>query len=334
MYTQRKEIYSQLEEKRESHVLTFITGDRPGLETQIHPEVYDFFANHLDKIGVVPKMSLYLYTRGGITLAAWALINLIKQFCDKFEVIIPSKAHSAGTLICLGAETIVMTKQATLGPIDPSVNTPLNPQVPGAQPNARVPVSVEAIKGFLALAKDELKIKDQKQLTDVLIKLASEVHPLVLGEVYRARTQIQMLARRLIAGQIVEKEKIERIVNFLCSESGSHDYTIHRREAKNELGLNIEKPDDELYSIIKNIYDDIESELFLTSKLDPNSMLGSNPEVNYSFKRALIESVAGGSTYFVSEGFFRRITLPAPQGIQQPNIQDQRNFEGWRHENA
>ena len=58
MYADRKKLYSQLELKRDSKLLIYITGDRPGLETQIHPEVYDFFVNHLDKIGIVQK---YLY---------------------------------------------------------------------------------------------------------------------------------------------------------------------------------------------------------------------------------------------------------------------------------
>jgi len=332
MYTNRRNLYTQLEQARSSRVLVYITGDRPGLETQIHPEVYDFFVNHLDRMGVVPKISLYLYTRGGVTLAAWSFVNLIRQFCETFEVIVPSKGHSAGTLICLGANTIVMTKQATLGPIDPSVNTPLNPQVPGGSPEAKVPVSVEAIKGFIELAKDELKIKGSTQLTSILVGLSEKVHPLVLGEVYRARSQIKMLAKRLMKGHIKEN-KIETIVNLLCSESGSHDYTIHRREAKDVLGLNIEKPNDQLYSIIKNIYDDVDGELQLTSKYDPNSTLGNQPQVNYAFRRALIESVQSGSHYFISEGTLTREQQQVAPGVQQITIRDQRNFEGWRHEN-
>jgi membrane-bound ClpP family serine protease len=85
----------------------------------MHPEVLDHFVKHLDAIGDVPKISLLLYTRGGSTLAAWSIVNLVRQFCDQFEVIVPFKAHSAGTLVCLGADSILMTKQATLGPVDP-----------------------------------------------------------------------------------------------------------------------------------------------------------------------------------------------------------------------
>lgn len=334
MYRDRKQLYEELGKRRESHVIAYVTGDRPGLETQIHPEVYDLFVRHLDTIGVTRKLSLFLYTRGGVTLAAWTLVNLIRQFCDEFEVIVPSKAHSAGTLICLGADTIVMTKQATLGPIDPSINTPLNPQVPGGPPQAKIPVSVEAINGFIDLAKIELGMRRAQETTEVLKALADKIHPLVLGEAYRARSQIKMLARRLVSKQMKGKTQIDNVISFLCSESGSHDYTIHRREARDVLGLTVEKPDAALYELVKATFGDVEQELELTSKYDAGIIIGANPQANYRFTRGLIESVKGGSHFFVSEGTLSRVAIPLPNNMQQQGVQDMRTFEGWRHSNA
>jgi len=326
-------MYEELEVARSSKVLVYVTGDRPGLETKIASEVYDLFVNQLDNIGLTDKLTLYLYTRGGDTLAAWSIINLIKQFADEVEVIVPSKCHSAGTLMALGARSIVMTKQATLGPIDPSINNPLNPAIPGGGPDAKVPVSVEDIKGFIELAEEDCHLNQQGDLKDVVSILSSHIHPLVLGSVIRAKSQIQMLARKLIQDQ-VEESKVDGIVKFLCSESGSHDYTIHRREARDSLGMQIEKPDDELYALIKRIYDDIETELALTSRFDPNSFLGVNAQKDYELRRCLIESRAGGSHYFVSEGILRRQTVQPQPGVTQVLINDQRNFEGWKHETA
>src|SRR5262249_44868892 len=161
---------------------------------------------------------------------------------------IPHKCHSAGTLMSLGSHNIVMTKQATLGPIDPSINGPLNPLVPGAvQANARAPVSVESIQGFIELAREALGIKEDRGLSEILIELSRQVHPLVLGEVMRAREQIRRLAKRLIVNQVTDAERVEAVIQFLTSESGSHDYTINRREGR-ELGLKIESPDAALYS--------------------------------------------------------------------------------------
>ena len=156
MRAQRLQMYHDLEARRGSKLIVYVTGDRPGMETQIHPEVVDYFVHHLDLIGVTKKITLYLYTRGGQTLAAWSIVNLLRQFCDELEVIVPSKARSAGTLICLGADRVVMTKQATLGPIDPSVNGPLNPQAPGGGPQSRVSVSVEDVNGFIDFARDSV----------------------------------------------------------------------------------------------------------------------------------------------------------------------------------
>ncbi|AEB14026.1 SDH family Clp fold serine proteinase [Treponema succinifaciens] len=333
MTDERKALYEAIEKERNSKLLVYITGDKAGWETQIANDATDYITEHLDKIGVVPKISLFLFTNGGNTLAGWNIVNLIRQFCDDFEIIVPGKARSTGTLMCLGANRIIMTKQATLGPIDPSVNTPLNPTIPNAGPQARVPVSVEAIKGFLELAKHELNLKDERALADIFNVLADKVHPLVLGEVYRAIGQIQMLARKLLVNQVTDEEKIKKIISFLCSESGSHDYTINRREAKNELGLNIEKPSQDLYELINKTYISIREELELRSPFNPDAYIGNDGARTYSIKRTLVESLPGGTDCFVSEGRFARVSIPPmPQNpVQQIAIQDQRIFEGWKH---
>ena len=64
MYGERVDLYKEIEEKRNSKLLLYVTGDRPGLETQIHSEVLNLFVDHLDAIGSVPKISLFLYTQG------------------------------------------------------------------------------------------------------------------------------------------------------------------------------------------------------------------------------------------------------------------------------
>jgi hypothetical protein len=157
-------------------------------------------------------------------------------------VIVPSKAHSAGTLVTLGAKKVVMTKQATLGPIDPSVTGPLNPGVTGGPPEARVPVSVEAVNGYIELGRSAMQQSDPQAIKDLLLKLSDSIHPLVLGDVFRSKSQIQMLSKRLLELSNLDPARIPSLVSFLCSESGSHDYSIHRREALS-LGLPVEKPD-------------------------------------------------------------------------------------------
>ncbi|MBS0273741.1 MAG: serine protease [Proteobacteria bacterium] len=328
-FAERKKLLKALEKARKSKVILYVTGDRPGWQTQISSDVPDMFIDHLDLMGSVKRISLVLYTSGGDTLAAWNLVNLLRQFCDELEIILPAKALSAGTLMSLGANRIIMTKQATLGPIDPSVTGPLNPIIPGAPINARAPVSVEAIRGYLDFATKDLGIKETANIAQIFTFLSQQVHPLVLGQIFRTRTQIQYLARRFLAHQVSDQEKVDRIIAFLCSESGSHDYTINRREAR-ELGLVVETPSEDLYVLLRQIHLSFRAELQLNEPFDPNSLIGNNAGASYHFKRCLIESVAGGSHAFVSEGTLSRMMVPGPNGLPQPQNTDQRTFEGWK----
>lgn len=134
MYLDRKRFYERIEHERNSKVIAYVTGDRPGLEAQIGADTPDIFLEHLDAIGKVDKISLVLYTCGGNTLAAWNIINLFREFCNELEIIIPNKCRSSGTLMALGANSIIMTKQATLGPIDPSITRAMSPVIPNTNP--------------------------------------------------------------------------------------------------------------------------------------------------------------------------------------------------------
>lgn len=326
MKKERELLYHQLENERDSKLLVYFTSTRMGLETQIAGDVLPLFAEHLDKMEETNKISLLLYTNGGDTLTAWSLVNLIRNFCHELEVIIPANCFSSGTLISLGANRIVMTKQASLGPIDPSINGPLNPMIPGINnPQAKVPVSVEFVKAYLEMARKDFGITSEKYMTEILLQLSEKIHPLTLGQVYKSKSQIQMLAKKLMSWQKLSKFKERNIINFLCSESGSHDYSIRRKEARDSLGLNIETPSDRLYGIIKAIYDSISQELELGRPYDPQIALGIRPQLQYSFRRGLIESISGGVDVFISEGVLARV-----QG--QFGIHDTRTFEGWRHE--
>ena len=326
-YKTRRTLYRQIERDRTTRVLTFVTSDRAGMETIIAPDCIDLFVDLLDKIGPTKKISLILHTNGGSTLAAWRLVNLIRTFCDDLELLIPLKALSAGTLIAIGADRVVMTKQAALGPIDPSVNNPLNPQVNMGNQMARVPVSVENVRGYLDAARDDLGIKSETGMTTVLAGLSQQIHPLVLGEIFRSRAQIRFLAGKLIQRQVSDSEKIKSIIDFLCADSGSHDYTINRREAA-ELGLQVEKPSEAFYRVLRKIHLSYAEELKLLQPYSQQVVLGVQRTATYFELRGLVESAAGGYG-FVSEGTLTKTQVSTPVGPQEA-VTDQRTFEGWR----
>lgn len=62
MFNERLENHKKIEGLTKSKLLVYVTGDRPGMETQIHPEILDYFIDHLDKFGKPKKITLFLYT--------------------------------------------------------------------------------------------------------------------------------------------------------------------------------------------------------------------------------------------------------------------------------
>lgn len=310
-------------------IIAYVTGDRPGMGAQIGADTPDIFLEHLDVIGKVDKISLIIYTCGGDTLAAWNIINLFREFCNELEVIVPNKCRSSGTLMALGANSIVMTKQATLGPIDPSITRSMSPIIPNSTPPQRLPISVESVKGYFSLLKEEFGASSDAALSAAYTKLAEYIHPLVLGDVYRTQKQIQMLAEKLLRMHNVEDQTIKHIVSFLCSDSGSHDYTINRTEARN-LGLSVETPTQETYNELKAWFMDVVNELELRNAYDPAKIIGADQKVDYLFKRCLIESVAYGQDAFISEGTLIKDTVVV-NGTPRTSIGNNLRYEGWRH---
>ncbi len=166
----------------------------PGFEaifaiTSISTDVFPMFHKHLTQIEKQKRIDLFLYSPGGITIAGYAFVNLFREFCGEFNVIIPFKALSCATLSALGANEIVMTKMGQLSPIDQSVEHTLGPivQNPG-QPGGKIaPVNVEDVNAFIDLAKKEAGLSEEDSMKKVFEILASKVNPLVLGAVQRSR---------------------------------------------------------------------------------------------------------------------------------------------------
>lgn len=295
MWKERCELYKALEERLGGKVISYLTSDRPAFETTIDFKVIEPLTGHLEAMGEVETLVLFLCTRGGDTSAAWDIINRLRLYCGRLIAIIPEKAHSAGTIIAIGADSIMMTRKATLGPIDPHETNPL---IPKGDDGVPFPVSVEAVQGYIDLAVKELGVKDPGI---ILTELSSKIHPLVLGQAYRSRAQVGTMARKLLGHQIKDTGAIERTASFLCGGCGSHDYTINRREAREDLSLSVEYPDHGLERLIDALYSDFRREL-----MGPALCLTEREDVK-SVKSGFVESLMGSSYYS-----YDYQVLPAP----------------------
>jgi len=67
-------------------------------------------------------VTLLLDAPGGDGLAAERIIQLCKKYSKKdFETLVPGRAKSAATMVCLGSDRILMGATSELGPIDPQI---------------------------------------------------------------------------------------------------------------------------------------------------------------------------------------------------------------------
>ena len=320
------DIYKEIEKLRNSKVIAYVTGDRVNMETQIGADVVDIFGRHLESIGKVNKITLILYTLGGDTMATWNIVNLIREYCDELEIIVPRKARSSGTIMCLGANKIILTHQSTLGPIDPSLNSPLGIKVNINGQTITLPTSVESVKGYFKKKKKELHIKNSRDLINAFIKLSETLNPLLIGDVYRRQGQIKMIAQKLLMYQCCSKKQRNKIVNFLCSDSGSHDYTISFKEAQ-QLGLNVELVDDKLNTLINKWYELISDEMLLKTPYNPVLELAQTQSKTYEYIRVILDSITYGRERYVSKGTLQKIVYQT--GVPNQQINDNRIFEGW-----
>ena len=303
------------------------------METKIGNDIYSLFYDILGsfepKLEKENKVDLFLYSTGGVTIAGFSIANLLKEYVNNFNVIIPYKAYSAGTLLALGAQEIIMSKLGQLTPIDPSVNSPYNPVAPSPPgvvgPPNFLSVSVEDCIGYIKLAKKEAGL--EKDLKDVFLALSQNVRPMALGSVYRAREQIKLLANKLLNHHIEDSDRKERIINALTEELLSHDYFISKTEAK-QIGLNIVDCDDERERLMWDIYSLYADDLKINDRYNPEKEIGGQNSVNITTERAYIENVKV-SYSFMSKKILERVNITRPGGIPETAIRERILFEGW-----
>ena len=66
-------------------------------------------------------LPLILHTPGGITSAAETIVEYIHKKFTYIETIVPTFAMSAGIMIALSTDLIIMGRQSQLGPIDSQI---------------------------------------------------------------------------------------------------------------------------------------------------------------------------------------------------------------------
>lgn len=340
---EKKQLIQQIEGLRKSQVITYATSDRQGpFNARIAIDVIPLISKQLQTIRKTDNIDLFLYSAGGDTMVPWRLVSMIREYCDKFSVLIPYKAHSAATMIALGADEIVMSDLSEISPIDPSTANVFNPSDP-QNPQNKIPISVEDVMAYFDLAKNKFGIKSDDDLAKIFNKFVEsnpQIHPLALGNVNRTHNLIRMLAKRLLKSHKspIKEDEIEKIVDYFTEKLYSHQYFIGRKEAKEDLGLKtVVDANDVLSKAMTDLYEEYNKELNFGKMWNPENELGLNAMQNKKdYKIAYIESRQLSNYYDISVEYKKQqvnMVQQTPQGpIQVP--QEQVGFkimgQGWK----
>lgn len=342
----RRTLLVALEQVRNSRVLTYIMSDRAthpdvaGFSTLLDQRPFLLLVDHLRSIGHVPRLDLFLYTRGGETDAVWPLVCLLREYTDHLSVLVPFRAHSGGTLICLGADELVLGTLAELSPIDPTTGNQFNPVDP-ANPRNRYGISVEDVTSFFKLAEKNLAqqpIADQELSAtaaagkaapkldpalrlEVFRELTKQVHPLALGNVERVYLQIRRLATHLLGLHLDEKgdgAQIEDITRALTQEFYSHVHAIPRREAMPLLGDWARGATEDEDARMTDLFDAYATDLQLRAPFSLPTYMGTDPVRDLTAVGGFIESGAKSHIHETRLRVMQRAVIPPGIQVQIP----------------
>jgi ClpP class serine protease len=151
-------------------------------------------------------LDIVLHTPGGLVLAALQIARAVRSHKGKVTVFVPHYAMSGGTLIALGADEIVMSPHAVLGPVDPQL---------GQYPAASL-----------------LKVVAKKPIAEIDDKT------LILADVAeKALAQLRASVKEILA-RSQPPEKAEELAGLLTTGTWTHDYPITCGEAQG-FGLKV-----------------------------------------------------------------------------------------------
>jgi hypothetical protein len=291
----RANLIKALEKERGSTVLVYITGDRSPAGAQVSDDAMRPLHSLLRQQGPTKKLDLLLYTRGGAIDVPWRAVNALRQYSTTWDILIPFRANSAGTLIALGADEIVMGPQAELGPIDPSITVMRRLGQPGGGEGTPVQdtVSVEDVMAFVTFVQSRCKLKNEVAVASMLQKLTDRLDAVSLGNVYRNHAHIRDVAKRILKSrrQPAPAKTIASIVATLAEKVYTHGHAIGQKEAQ-QIGLPVVIPSDAVNKAMWALFEQYEADLKLLDPVDPAAVTANQDVYNEDFVLAAVENSA------------------------------------------
>lgn len=122
-HSTRAPLFKLLESALGRPVVSYFTSFDPQQQAGMDDTDADMLEGVLQKSDLSAGLALMISSPGGDGLSAERIVNLCRKYSGTGEYwsIVPGKAKSAATMVCLGSSRIIMGPSSELGPIDPQV---------------------------------------------------------------------------------------------------------------------------------------------------------------------------------------------------------------------
>lgn len=207
------------------------------------------------------NVTLFLVTEGGDPDAAYRVARCFQTHWKKFTCVVPGYCKSAGTLLLIGANDIVMSDSAELGPLD--VQMTKKDELWETESGLTVMSALDALqqKSFQTFEYFLLTIMEKsgsrvtfrtgseygiKLTAGLFAPIFEQIDPIHVGEASRAQAIGHSYGLRLsLYGKNISKEGLRNLI----SGYPSHGFVIDREEAK-ALFYRVREPNPEEQHLI------------------------------------------------------------------------------------
>lgn len=232
-------VLNEISSRTGRNVITYYSSWLRGYTTEyqsINDDDKNAFMQAVYKLDKTKGLDLILHTPGGDIAATESIIDYLHSiFNGNIRTIVPQMAMSAGTMIALSSEVIMMGKQSSLGPIDPQIGG----------------VACGAVLDEFNQAKED--VKNDISCLGLWQVIISKYNPTFLVSCARAQEWSTELAEKWIKDGPNKKSIIETFSDH--TNSKSHSRHISKDKCK-AVGLNIEdmENDDYLQDLILTLH--------------------------------------------------------------------------------
>lgn len=229
-----QESFNRLQQLRRKPLIVYCSSDQ--FPKNLAPnDVVALYTLLLD-LAQPEELDFFLFTDGGSVDAGRRLALLLRSHTKVLNILVPYRVKSAGTLLCLGANQLILGPLAEFSPIDPYIGSST-----GSIENSPQSISSEEVRIFGEMAREWFGLSEANANELALNIMCQHIFPTTISSFFRADKQVRIIGEELLEYQLPELELKERreIVNLLIRGFYSHNHCIMRNEII-KMGLSAE----------------------------------------------------------------------------------------------